>query len=37
MYQFHDKKIDDYEKDNAEKENLIKDLREEVSLLKSEP
>ena len=30
------KKIDDYEKDRAEKEKLIKDLREEVSSLKNE-
>ena len=30
------KKFDDYEKDRAEKEKLIKDLREEVSSLKNE-
>ena len=33
---FMTKKIDDYEKDRAEKEKLIKDLREEVSSLKNE-
>ena len=32
---FMTKKIDDYEKDRAEKEKLIKDLREEVSSLKN--
>ena len=30
------KKFDDYEKDSAEKEKLIKDLREEVSSFKNE-
>ena len=30
------KKIDDYEKDRAEKEKLIKDLREKLSSLKSD-
>ena len=30
------KKIDDYEKDRAEKEKLIKDLREQSSSLKNE-
>ena len=33
---FMTKKFDDYEKDRAEKEKLIKDLREEVSSLKNE-
>ena len=33
---FMTKKFDDYEKDRAEKEKLIKDLREEVSFLKNE-
>ena len=32
---FMTKKFDDYEKDRAEKEKLIKDLREEVSSLKN--
>ena len=31
-----DKKFDDYEKDRAKKEKLIKDLGEEISSLKSE-
>ena len=33
---FMTRKIDDYEKDRAEKEKLIKDLREELSSLKNE-
>ena len=33
---FMTKEIDDYEKDRAEKEKLIKDLREEVPSLKSD-
>ena len=33
---FMTKKIDDYEKDRAEKEKLIKDLREKLSSLKSD-
>ena len=33
---FMTKKIDDHEKDRTEKENVIKDLREEVSSLKNE-